>query len=148
MEIDLRVALTGRERTRSLGGIAVAGGLAALVLILSGLPVSVGELQMYQIVLFGVGLACWWAYWNSGLLVSIALVMGPVLPRLAYWEIYYTVLRPTRVEPVSLPLSFGGSGAWLQWILIAMLLGLLAFGAGVLARWSRLRLRNAPNSVT
>lgn len=148
MEINLRVAVEGRDRSYSLAGVAVAAGFAIFVLLLSFSPLSVGIYHELLLVLVGVGLAVWWAYRNSGLGVSITLVLGPVLARLTYWEVYYSVLHPRGGEPIALPLSFGGHGAWEMWIPLSMLLSVLAFEAGVLSRWGVRLVRSSANSVT
>ncbi|WP_276260956.1 hypothetical protein [Haloglomus litoreum] len=133
MDIDLRAALVGSDRERSLAGVAVAAGLYLLVLTLSMLPVSVGAVLEPGLVVVGVGLAGWWAYENSGFAVAVALVLFPVLARLTY----YSWLYAGRALPVALPLSFGGGGAWEMWVPLAVGLGTVAFGLGVLARWGR-----------
>lgn len=142
MEVDLRAALAGSDRVRSLAGLTVATGLYAGVLGLSfaaelpGVP-GLGAVLEPGGVLAGVALAGWWAYRNSGLAVSIALVLGPVLGRLSYhaWATAYGG------EPavVALPLSFQGHGSWELWVPLAALLGALAFAAGVLVRWTSRR---------
>lgn len=148
MEIDLAVALIGRDKTRSFEGLAVAGGAAVLTLLISLLPVSVGILQELGVVGVLVGVAGWWAYWNSGLLVSVSHILGPVVARLAYWDVYYTVLQEGRGEPVGMAFSFGGHGAWAFWIPVAMLLGFLAFGTGVLTRWTHRVVTSTPRQKT
>ena len=134
MGVDLRAALVGSDRARSVRGLTAAGGLTLSVLAASVLPASVGAVLEPGLVVVGFGLACWWAYRNSGLAVSVAFVLGPVLARLAYWVAYYSWLRTGRAQPVALPLSFGGRGAWTLWIPLAVLLGVVAFGVGVLLR--------------
>ena len=86
----------------------------------------------HVLVIVGFGLASWWAYDNSGLAVSVALVGAPVAARLTYyWWLYLD-----QPSPVALPLSFGGSGAWKLWIPLALLLGVIAFGLGVTLCWT------------
>jgi len=140
MEVDLRAAAVGADRVRSLEGITVATGLYALVLgssflgELPGMP-GLGAVLEPGGVLAGVGLAGWWAHRNSGLVVSIALVLGPVLGRLTYYAWLFAYEEGG--APVALILSFGGGGSWRAWIPLAMALGVLAFGCGVAARWGR-----------
>lgn len=130
MEIDFRIALFGNDRERSLQGIFVAAGVSALVLIISFLPLAAGAVVEPGLVIIGFGLASWWAYDNSGLAVSVALVLTPVGARLTYYWWQYL----GRPSPVALPLSFGGIGAWKMWVPLALLLGTIAFGAGVIFR--------------
>lgn len=133
MEIDLHTALVGTDRERSLQGILVAAGVSALVLVISFLPLSAGAIVEPGLVIVGFGLASWWAYDNSGLTVSVTLMLAPVVARLTYyWWLYLG-----QPSPVALPLSFGGAGAWEMWIPLALLLGVIAFEAGVILRWGR-----------
>jgi hypothetical protein len=142
MEIDLRIALVGTDRERSLQGILVATGVSALVLVISFLPLSAGAFVEPGLVIVGFGLASWWAYDNSGLAVSVALVGAPVAARLTYyWWLYLD-----QPSPVALPLSFGGSGAWKLWIPLALLLGVIAFGLGVTLRWTHRFIAGKPPS--
>lgn len=133
MEVDLRAALLGTSRGRSVQGIVVAAGLAALVLAVSFLPFAVDTVLDLGLVIGGFGLASWWAYVNDGLAVSVALVLGPVGARLTYYSWIYL----DRPAPVALPLSFGGHGAWEMWIPLAVVLGVIAFVVGVTYRWGR-----------
>ncbi|PSP97330.1 hypothetical protein BRC89_11555 [Halobacteriales archaeon QS_4_70_19] len=140
MEVDLRAAIVGVDRVRSLEGATVATGLYALVLggsFLGELPAMPGLGAVLEPggVLAGVTLAGWWAYRNSGLVVSAALVLGPVLGRLTYYA--WLFAYEERGAPVALILSFGGSGSWEFWMPFAVLLGALAFGGGVAVRWGR-----------
>ncbi|MDS0243184.1 MULTISPECIES: hypothetical protein [Haloferacaceae] len=131
MEIDLRTALVGSDRKRSLEGVLVAAGVSALVLVISLLPLTAGAIVEPGLVIIGFGLASWWAYDNSGLAVSMTLMLAPVVARLTYyWWLYLD-----QPSPVALPLSFGGVGAWEMWVPLALLLGVIAFGAGVILRW-------------
>jgi hypothetical protein len=139
MVVDLRAALVGSDRDRSLAGVTVAAGLYAAVLVFSFapelLPVpGLGAVVEPGGVLAGVALAGWWGYRNSGLVVGVALVLGPVLARLTYYAWLFAYRRPS--SPVALVGSFGGSGSWEFWVPVAALLGLLAFAAGVLVRWA------------
>lgn len=144
MNIDPRSAILGSDRTRSLEGIAVATGLYGVVLVISFLPVSAGWLLEPGLVIVGVGLASLWAYENSGLAVSIVLVLFPVLGRLTYYS-WLSVGRPVGI---ALPLSFGGAGAWEMWITLAVFLGTVAFELGILLRWSlHLKFWNAGSVV-
>jgi hypothetical protein len=130
MEVDFRAAVFGTDSTRSLQGGFVAAALAVLVLVVSFLPLAVGTVGELGLVAVGVGLAGWWAYDNSGLAVSLALVAAPVGARLAYfwWR------SRGRPAPVALPLSFTGHGAWQMWLPVALSLGVVAFVAGVVIR--------------
>lgn len=84
----------------------MAVGLAVLVLIVSVLPLAAGAVVEPGLVVVGFGLASWWAYDNSGIAVSVILVLAPVVARLTYfWWLY-----PGQ-PPVSLPLSFVGHAA-------------------------------------
>jgi hypothetical protein len=147
MGINLRAAIVGGDRRYSVPGAAVAAGLAVFILLLSFSPLSIGIYHELLLVPVGIGLAVWWAYRNSGLGVSLMLVLGPVLARLTYWEVYHSMLRSEVGEPVALPLSFGGHGAWEMWIPFSLLLGVLAFEAGVLSRWGLQFVRGNANSV-
>ena len=131
MNIDLRTLLIGRNTHHSLTGVVVASGLFGAVLLTSFLPVSVGWVLEPGLVVTGFGLAGWWAYRNSGLAVSVTLVLFPVLGRLSY----YSWLYAGRPSPVALPLSFSGIGAWEMWVPVAIFLGSAAFGVGSLLRW-------------
>jgi hypothetical protein len=143
MEIDPSVALVGDDRVRSLQGIFVATGSFVLVLAVSFLPFVPGAIIEPGLVVLGFGLAIWWAYDNSGLAVSVALVGAPVVARLTYyWWLYLD-----EPSPVALPLSFEGSGAWELWIPLALLLGVIAFGVGVSLRWTRLFIAGKPPSL-
>jgi hypothetical protein len=140
MDVDLRGALLGSDREQSLAGVTVAAGLYAAVLALSFapglLPVpGLGAVVEPGCVLASIALAGWWAYRNSGLVVSVALVLGPVLGRLTYYAWLFAYHRPS--SPVALIGSFGGAGSWGFWVPFAVLLGVLAFGGGVLVRWGR-----------
>lgn len=140
MGVDLRAALLGRDREQSLAGVTVAASLYALTMALSFapelLPVpGVGAVLEPGGVLAGVALAGWWSYRNSGLAVSVVLVLGPVLGRLTYYAWTFAYDEPG--APVALVLSFGGHGSWEFWVPFALLLGFLAFGAGVATRWGR-----------
>ena len=84
MEIDPSVALVGDDRVRSLQGIFVATGSFVLVLAVSFLPFVPSAIIEPGLVVLGFGLAIWWAYDNSGLAVSVALVGAPVVARLTY----------------------------------------------------------------
>jgi len=131
MEIDLRTALVRSDRERSLQGVLVAAGVSALILVISFLPLTAGGIVEPGLVIVGFGLASWWAYDNSGLAVSVTLILAPVVARLTYyWWLYLD-----QPSPVALPLSFGGIGAWEMWVPLALLLGVIAFGAGVTLRW-------------
>lgn len=133
MEIDLRAALLGSDRERSLQGVLVAAGMSAIVLVVSFLPLSAGGVVEPGLVVVGVGLAGWWAYDNSGLVVGVVLVLAPVAARLTYYEWLYL----DRPSPVGLPLSFAYSGAWKMWVPLALLLGIGAFATGGLLRRGR-----------
>ncbi|WP_276273050.1 hypothetical protein [Haloarcula litorea] len=133
MGTDLRAAALGADLDRSLQGVLVAVGLSLLVLVVSFLPVAAGAVVEPGLVIVGFGLASWWAYDNSGLVVSVALVSGPVVARLTYFW-WLSLGRPT---PVTLPLSFAGQGAWAMWLPVALSLGVVAFAAGVVVRRGR-----------
>lgn len=133
METDLRAALIGSDRERSLQGVLVAAGVSAVVLVVSFLPLSAGAIVEPGLVVVGVGLAGWWAYDNSGLAVSVALVLGPVGARVAYYEWLYL----DQPSPVGLPLSFAWSGAWKMWVPLALVFGIVAFAVGVALRRGR-----------
>lgn len=133
MEIDLRTALLGSDQKQSLQGVLVAAGVSAFVLVISFLPLAAGALVEPGLVIAGFGLASWWAYDNSGLVVSVTLILAPVVARLTYyWWLYLD-----QPSPVALPLSFSGTGAWEMWVPLALLLGAIAFAAGVILRWGR-----------
>jgi hypothetical protein len=44
MKIDLRTALVGSDRERSLQGVLLAAGVSALVLVISFLPLTAGAI--------------------------------------------------------------------------------------------------------
>jgi hypothetical protein len=151
MQVDLRVAILGSDRVRSLEGVATAAGLYAIILLGSfvaevpSVP-GLGAILEPGGVLAGVALAGWWAYRNSGFVVSIVLVLGPVLGRLTYyaWRFAYG----SRGAPVALIGSFGGTGSWKFWVPLAVLLGAIAFGVGVAARWGRRLVDGQSRSTT
>jgi hypothetical protein len=133
MEIDLRTAVFGCDQDRSLQGVLMAVGVSALILLISFLPVAVAAIVEPGLVLVGLVLAGWWAYDNSGIAISLILMTAPVTARLTY----YWWLYRDQPSPVGLPLSFGGVGAWKMWVPLALLLGVIAFGAGVILRRGR-----------
>jgi hypothetical protein len=133
MEIDLRVALFGSDQNRSLQGVLTAVGVSALVLVISVVPLAVGTIVEPGLVVLGFLLASWWAYDNSGLAISVIFVLAPVIARLAY----HWWLQLDQPSPVALPLSFSGVGAWKMWVPLALLLGVIAFAAGVILRRGR-----------
>jgi len=114
-------------------GVLATAGVSVLVLAVSFLPFAAGAVVEPGLVAVGFGLAIWWAYDNSGLAVSVLLVAGPVSARLAY----YWSLHRGRPVPVALPLSFEGTGAWEMWVPLALSLGCVAFGTGVILRRAR-----------
>lgn len=139
MGVDLRAAAFGSDWERSLMGVTVAASLYGVVLALSFapefLPVpGLGAILEPGGVLAGVALAGWWAYRNSGLVVSVVLVLGPVLGRLTYYA--WVIAYGGHFNAPALILSFGGSGSWAFWVPFAVLLGLLAFGGGAMVRWT------------
>ncbi|AKH97621.1 hypothetical protein [Halanaeroarchaeum sulfurireducens] len=143
MEIDVRTALLGSDQDRSLQGVLLAVGVSALILIISFLPVAVGAIVEPALVIAGLVLASWWAYDNSGLAISVILVLAPVIARLTYyWWLYLD-----QPSPVALPLSFGGAGAWEMWVPLALLLGVIAFGVGVILRRGRQFAAGKTNTV-
>jgi hypothetical protein len=127
MEADVTGIVLGNDRRRASQGLVVAGGLALVVLAGSFAPVAAGRVLEPGLVLVGFGTAAWWAYDNSGLAVSVALVLAPVLARLAYYWWRYL----DEPAPVALPLTFAGRGAWQGWVPLAVLLGIVAFSIGV-----------------
>ena len=143
MEIDLRTALLGRDQDRSVQGVLLAVAVSALILIISFLPVAVGAIVEPALVIAGLVLASWWAYDNSGLAISVILVIAPVVARLTYYWWYYR----DQPSPIALPLSFGGAGAWEMWVPLALLLGVIAFGAGVTLRRARRFAAGKTNTV-
>jgi hypothetical protein len=143
MGIDCRVALVGADRTRSAQGVLTAAGLFGLVLAVSAFPIGATGAVATGLVVAGFGLASWWAFDNSGLAVSVALVSAPVLARLTYnWWRYLG-----EPAPVALPLSFGGHGAWAMWVPLALLLGGVAFAVGAVLRRGR-RFAAGPTEVS
>lgn len=133
MEIDLRTAIFGRDHHRSVQGVLMAAVVSALVLGISFLPVAAGALVEPGLVILGFLLASWWAYDNSGLAISVTLMLAPVTARLAYhWGVHLD-----QPAPVALPLSFSGVGAWEMWVPLALLLGAIAFGTGLILRRGR-----------
>jgi hypothetical protein len=133
MEIDLRTAFVGSDRHRSVQGVLVAVVVSALILVVSFSPLAAGAIVEPGLVLLGFLLASWWAYDNSGLAISVTLMLAPVVARLAY----YWWLHVDQPAPVALPLSFSGLGAWEMWVPLALVLGVIAFGTGVILRRGR-----------
>jgi len=126
MDVDVTTVTLGSDRRRARQGVAVGGVLALAVLSVSFAPVAAGWVLEPGLVIVGFGTAAWWAYDNSGLAVSVALVLAPVLARLAYYWWRYL----DEPAPVALPLTFGGRGAWQGWVPLAVLLGVVAFAVG------------------
>ncbi|WP_141212529.1 hypothetical protein [Halorubrum sp. Hd13] len=143
MEVALRTALLGSDQKRSLQGVLTAAGVSVLVLIIPFLPLAGGVIVEPGFVIVGFGLASWWAYDNSGLAISVLLILAPVIARLTY----YWWLYRNQPSPVALPLSFDGVGAWKMWIPLGLLLGILAFGVGVIVRRGRQVTAGESNTV-
>lgn len=136
LEVNVRRAVVGSQPPmRKLGA-----GIAVVLFVLTGLY-ALGshfvyhrqpETVLWLLVFLGVCLSGVFAYWRGGLAVSLLLVFGPVGGPLAFyrWLMWYE-----GKGPVGLVLSFHGHGAVTFWIPTALLLGTLAFGVGVIARW-------------
>jgi hypothetical protein len=133
MALDLPSPLFGRELERSGRAILLAVGVSTLVLASSFLSLGSSALIEPALVIVGFAMASWSAYHNSGLVISEILMLSPVIARLSY----FSWLSANQPSPVALPLSFRGSGAWEMWIPVALVLGLVGFGVGVLLRRSR-----------
>lgn len=107
MEVDIRTALFRADREQSLQGVLLASGVSSLVLAISFLSLAAGAVVEPGLVILGFPLASWWAYDNSGLAISVTLMLAPVIARLAYhWRLHLD-----QPSPVALPLSFSGVGA-------------------------------------
>lgn len=134
--INVRRAVFGGQSPTRKFGVAIAVGLFVLTALLALISDFVyhtnPEVVLWLIVLLGVSLSGLFAYWNSGLVVSWLLVYGPVLGPLAFYR--WVMFREGK-GPVALFLSFDGYGAAGFWIPTAAVLGTVAFGVGVIARW-------------
>lgn len=135
-DIDVRAALLGRDSAaarRTLAaavGLLVLSGAATLLVRTVDYPLD-GRTNFVLVAIAGL-FAGWSAYRNSGLLVSVALVLAVVGGVLGSDVL---VGGADRVAPVALPLSFRGRGAAEFWLPAACFVGTVAFGVGVAVRW-------------
>jgi len=132
---DVRRALLGtRSSPRRVGAAAAVGLFAATGLFaLASHAVfdAIPEAVLWLFVLLGALLAVGAAYGGSGVLVSAALVFGPVYGPVAF----YTWLISTReAAPVAFALSFYGHGAPALWAPIGVALVAVSHALGALAR--------------
>jgi len=139
---DVRRALFGiRSSPRRPGAATAAALFGATGLFAFASHARFGaipELWLWLFVLLGALLAVGAAYGRSGLLVSAALVVGPVYGPVAF----YTWLISTReAAPAAFVLSFYGHGAPTLWAPVAVALVAVSHGIGALARRAANRLR-------
>lgn len=140
--MEVRDATLGADPRLTRRALLAGAGLFALpaavafVSELASLPA--GKLSLYGFVLLGVVLAAASAYRNSGLAVCWLLALSPVVGPLAVYRGFRYVRDSA---PIALPLSFSGVGAAAFWIPAALLLGTVAVGVGVAARWTAQALR-------
>ncbi|TKX83680.1 hypothetical protein EXE43_22990 [Halorubrum sp. SS5] len=131
----VRRALFGsRSSPRRFGaagavGLFAATGLFALAshAVFDAIP----EAILWLFVLLGVLLAVGAAYDGGGLLVSAALVVGPVYGPVAF---YTWLISTQRAAPVAFVLSFYGHGAPALWAPVAVVLVAVSYALGVLTR--------------
>lgn len=133
--MDWRRSLLGADPTARWRWVGVAvgqflvTGVFAFVADTADLPVlSSAEPVLLLFVGLGTVLAAVAAARHGGLLVSWLLVVAPVGGPLTYYE---AVAAGASATPVAMPLSFQGHGAATFWLPAALLLGSLAFSAGV-----------------
>ena len=134
-ETNVRRALLGTRSSPRRAGVAAATGLFAVTglfaLVSHAVFDAIPEAVLWLFVLFGALLAVGAAYARGGLLVSAALVFGPVYGPVAF----YTWLISTQpAAPVAFVLSFYGHGAPALWAPIGALLVVISYALGALAR--------------
>lgn len=136
LEMNVWRTVVGRRPPLSRYGVGIALGLflfTGVVTLVSEVVFYTGpEFVLYAFVLFGVFTSVVFAYLNSGFLVSLLLVFGPVCGPLAF---YGWKTMSEQQAPPALVLSFYGYGAVGFWVPFALFLGILGFGSGVLIRW-------------
>jgi hypothetical protein len=137
MDVDMSAREVGfgtPDSERKLGG-AIAVGFFLVTAFIAFVADAVyhtnPELLLWLFVLVGVSLSALFAYWRSGVVVSLLLVFGPVLGPLAYYR--WSMIRAGK-GPIALFLSFDGYGAPSFWIPTAFVFGALAFCLGTIAR--------------
>jgi len=123
----------GARRRALLVAAALTGFTASVALVSELASLPAGKLSLYGFPLVGAVLAGASAYRNSGLLVCWLLALAPVVGPLVVYRAFMFVRESVAV---ALPLSFYGVGAGGVWLPVALLLGTLAFCAGVAARWA------------
>jgi hypothetical protein len=121
---------------RKLGGTIAVGFFlvtASIAFVADFVYHTNPELILWLFVLVGVSLSTLFAYWRSGVVVSLLLVLGPVLGPLAYYR--WSMIRAGK-GPIATALSFDGYRAAGFWIPTALVLGACAFCVGVTVRRS------------
>ncbi|WP_280587889.1 hypothetical protein [Halorubrum sp. Boch-26] len=131
----VRRALLGTRSSPRRLGAAVGAGLFGVTGLFAFALHAVFDARsavtLLLFVLLGALLAVGAAYRGSGLLVSSALVFGPVYGPLTF----YTWLISTReAAPVAFVLSFDGHGAPALWAPIAVVLVVVSHALGALGR--------------
>jgi hypothetical protein len=138
----LRRALLGSPSSpRRLGAAGGAGLFAATGLFAFASHAAfdaIPEAVLSLFVLLGGLLAAGAAYRGGGLLVSAALVFGPVYGPVAF---YTWVISTQEAAPVAFVLSFYGHGAPALWAPVAAVLAAVSHAVGALAQRFRGHLR-------
>jgi len=131
----LRRALLGSPSSpRRLGAAAGAGlfGATGLFAFAShALLDATPEAFLWLFVLLGALLAVGAAYAGSGVLVSSALVFGPVYGPVTF---YAWLISTREAAPVAFVLSFYGHGAPALWAPVAVVLVAVSYALGALGR--------------
>ncbi|MFC7324893.1 hypothetical protein ACFQMF_09910 [Halorubrum rutilum] len=139
MDLDsnaaLRRALLGTRSSPRRSGAAVAAGLFGVTGLFAFASHAafdaIPEAVLLPFVLLGGLLAVGAAYAGSGLLVSTALVVGPVYGPVTF---YAWLISTREAAPVAFVLSFYGHGAPALWAPIAVVLAAGSYAIGALAR--------------
>ena len=139
----LRRALLGSQSSpRRLGAVAGVGlfaGTGLFAFASHALFDAIPEAILWLFVLLGALLAVGAAYGGSGLLVSSALVFGPVYGPVTF---YAWLISTQQAAPVAFVLSFYGHGAPALWAPVAAVLVAVSHALGALARRVVTRIEN------